>query len=158
MELLAKVEPVDGKSEQDLHPGCVKRVLTVRDRLLIFQALNSAVAQGADPKTLARLVTLRETLDQDGVDDYFSAMEKEFAKRFQVWGEAFKAHVTAGAADPGPKPKQTDDELLGHSSTYWLKPKLDSHIQDTIKSAKFDGGNAKHVVSLFQKYGIPIED
>lgn len=159
MELVKDGPATEVKSEQDLHPGCVKRVLTVRDRLLIFHAVNSALAQGADAKSLARLVSLRELLDQDGVDDYFSAIDKTHAVKLQEWADKFRAFVgDRKLDDPGQKPKLTEEELLGHEATYWVKAKLDTYVSETIKGAKFDTSNAKYVVALFEKYGIKIDE
>lgn len=158
MELIKEV--AEAEDVQAKYPGCVKRVLSVRDRLLIFQALNGALQQGGDAKTLARLVQLREILDADGVDDYLAAIDKDYAKAIGAWGEAMKKHIADPVknADPGPQPKRSPKDEAGHSATYWIKAKLDSHISDHLKGAKFDAGNAEHVVSLFQKYGIAIEE
>lgn len=159
MELLkSKDEAEKEKIERDEHPGCVKRTFTVRDRLLIFQALNASVAQGGDAKTLARLMAARELLDQDGVDDYFAATDKAYALALNAWANEFTLFIKSGQQDPGPKPKQTDEEIIGHEGTYWVKATLDLHIQDTLKAAKFDGSNAKHALSLFAKYGIKVDE
>src|SRR5687768_15725943 len=97
------------------HPGCVKRVLNFKDRLLILQALNRAAAQGGDAKTLGRLVKLQDILDQEGVDDYYAVMDKEYGKKISAWGLALERHIRSAGADPdpGPKPQQAHDETLG---------------------------------------------
>lgn len=146
------------RREGDGHPGCVKRILSVKDRLIIFQALNQAVAQGGDSKELSRLMQLRESLNQEGVDDYYAAQAKEFAKRIQVWATAFEKHIKLGEEDPGAKPKETEQEILGHEATYWIKSKLDSHIQDKLRVSKWGGDQAKYVVTLFKKFEIAIEE
>jgi len=152
------MELIEGSKLVDEHPGCVKRVFTFRDRMLIFQALNAATAQGADAKTLGRLVKLQETLDQEGVDDYFAVMDLEIAKRTQAWAAALERHITTQAPDPGPRPKLTAEEQLGKDATYWIKAKLDEHIASVLKDAKFAGANAKHVGALLEKYGIKVDD
>jgi hypothetical protein len=158
MELVKEVVEVEDDAAK--HPGCVKRVLSVRDRLLIFQALNQGVQQGGSPQALSRLVSARELLDSDGVDDYYEVMDLDYAKAFSAYSEAFKRHLADPVknADPGPRPKQSEGDKIGHCATYWIKAKLDAHISDALKVAKFDASNAAYVVSLFKTYGIAIEE
>lgn len=155
------MELIEGaKAEVDLHPGCVKRLLTFRDRLLIFQALNAQLTQGGDAKTLGRLVKLQELLDLDGVEDYFDVLNKAEAKRLQSYASALQAHISDPTrnTDPGQKPGLTNSEELGPEATFWIPTKLDSHISAAIKEAKFAAANAKHVLALLGKYQITVED
>lgn len=159
MELM-KDDPKDlaGKTEEELHPGCVKRVLSMRDRVLIFQALNKDVERGGDAKTLSRLVALQEILGSEDVEEYFETIDKEQARRTGAYAKAFEKFVKEGGEDPGPQPKISDEDMIGPSGTYWIKSKLDTHIAEILKKGSFAGVNAEYVLSLFKKYDIKIED
>ena len=147
----------DAEAKVETHPGCVKRDLTVRDRMLIFQALGQGLQQGGSPQALSRL---RELIDSDGVEDYYEAVDKDYAMAMNAYAESFRKYVADPVKnqDPGPRPKQTNSVKIGPTNTYWVKAKLDTHICDALKAAKFDAMSAEYVVSLFAKYGIAIEE
>lgn len=146
-------------TKKDAHPGCVKRVLNYRDRLLILNAAAESLKGKGTIVALAKFQKLNDLLDGEGVNDYFDAMDVDFTERAEAWRVAVEARMRDSKAPKvGPRPRRTRIELRGKDATFHIPSKLDTFIIDTLKKAEIEARHAEFAVELAQKFGVPIDD
>lgn len=146
-------------TKKDPYPGCVKRVLNFRDRLIILNAVAEDLKGKGDIKSLARVQKLTELLDGEGVDIYFESMDDDFRQRVEKWVAAAKAReANPDEKHPGKRPRRTPAEQRGKEATFHIPSKLDAFIIETLKKAQIATAHAEFAVELAAKFGVPIED
>lgn len=166
-------------------PGCVERVLNYRERNLLIGAARDHCGkkENADFKNqskldrLTKLVAFIESLEYfEMLDDHYDDKVREWksAKRAYTAWMNFKAgllpaeelrkafpviDIEKGAPKPPLRqPEMNPQEMRGEERAFYLPSKLDSWVQDLLKTAIWQPLAAEYAVELCGKFGLKDED
>jgi hypothetical protein len=161
----------------DAHPGCVERRLTVMDRKLAIEAVESywrkqakenKAQRDADLKAMSKITKVKELLDVHGMADYFDSISDSLMDRIEAWRravaeyeEAFKKATPVDDMPAKPSrrpPKHSDADLRGPEASYWPTSKIDAMIQDAIKDMDWRQFPAEDVMLLSGKFQIKTDE
>jgi hypothetical protein len=86
LELLAESKAKDTPSvAPKIPPGCVERVLTVRDRNMIVGACMAYVEKNKSLKDMRMLVRVKEALDFEATVEYFAQLDASISEAVEEW-------------------------------------------------------------------------
>jgi hypothetical protein len=150
---------------EDKRLGMVARRLNYRDRLLILRVVGNFFRkkQGATNAEAERIRKMNEILDPESVENYFDALTLSMTAEMNAWKGTLDAQLNHKPGEPEPpkpgkRPKSSDLDLRGKESTFYLPPKIDSLIQDALKTAQWDPSEVEFSSELCKKYQIAVEE
>jgi hypothetical protein len=160
-------------------PGCVERVLTVRDRNMIVGACMTYVEKNKSLKDMRMLVKVKEALDFEETVEYFAQLDASITEAVEEWQRArikrklwldwragilqtedlkrqfpnFDFEKEPPKPSPMP-PKATEEEKRGPERTFYIPAKLDAWIEDALRAMEWETRHAEGGVAVSEKYGI----
>lgn len=147
-----------GPPHEDAHSGCVRRVLTCRDRNLILSAAQQS-AQNGDHRLQRKLRALMQAIETEGSEDYFDAVIQDIEERQRAWAKQKKEWADGKAIEhPGKAPEGDAAAMSGPENTYWVKSSIDAWMLESVKAAKWNPHLNEYVISLLDRLGIKGEE
>jgi hypothetical protein len=180
LELLAESKAKDTPSvAPKIPPGCVERVLTVRDRNMIVGACMAYVEKNKSLKDMRMLVRVKEALDFEATVEYFAQLDASITEAVEEWQRArikrklwldWRAGILREEdirrqlpnfnldeeppKPPARPPQASAEEKRGPERTFYIPAKLDAWIEDALRAMEWEARHAEGGVAVAEKYGI----
>lgn len=180
---VAQPSPLAVAEEPKCPPGYVERSFTMQERRLIVIA-GSAYANGGDFKKARRLSELKAVLAYSAVTDYFESLSEAYEDRGRDWSKETNLYRSVLGWKAGslslqelvekfpeidarhpeniriPKkpaykaPQQTVEETQGPARKFFIHPKLEIFIAQSLKAMQWFSGDCDTAAKLTYEYQL----